>query len=506
MMNYFVLENLFTFNSGTEHATIKRTQLFNQSGLPAKIVTRNYNRFLDNDRDKTGLSAADVVNMYDYFQGTVNVTRVPRPLRLLQQFPLDEYHIVAEDANVSWLKKAGRNIARIEVMPATVGIVNTVTYYDRFDNPTVRENFDWRGFKSSVDYFHPNGELARQRFLNLSGQTVLEITHMNISGQVSPTMWKLVNYKGHNYRFNFEDQLFLFFLNELSSADPQASFISDRRNLDYVVADMNASSKWAFLHDTHLTQPSKATSELLPAYVTVLETSSDKFTGILVLTDAQKAQLNERYPDLPVQVVADTFVTDEMLKRGEKRVRKPIILVSGRVAPDKRPEDAISIFKKVYEAIPETKLRFIGYPASAEYETELKDQVKKAGIEAAVEFAGYKTGDDLSREYEEAQVLLNTSSHEGLGMHLIEAQAAGLPVVSYNVPYGPAVLVKNGVNGVLAPTGNQSALAEALIDLFNDDDQWLSMHKSALEKAQGYSAGNAIKTFKGVVARSGVGV
>ena len=67
-------------------------------------------------------------------------------------------------------------LARINVMPATVGLVNDILYYDRFGNTTARENYDWRGFKSSVDYFHPNGALAVQSF-EQDGVPVIDDTH-----------------------------------------------------------------------------------------------------------------------------------------------------------------------------------------------------------------------------------------------------------------------------------------------------------------------------------------
>jgi len=179
-MNFFISENIFSFNSGTEHAQIKRTKLFNAFNDAAKYVTRNYNRLLDRDLKAVGLTPDVVLNMYDFFQGTTDIKRVEQNLRLLKMLPLDTYHIVADGPNQSFLNHNGRRIATITVMPETVGLVNEVIFEDRAGNPTIRENWDWRGFKSSVDTFHPDGSLATQRFLNLKGDVVLEITHMAI--------------------------------------------------------------------------------------------------------------------------------------------------------------------------------------------------------------------------------------------------------------------------------------------------------------------------------------
>ena len=134
MMNYFVSENVFTFNSGTEHAQAKRVQLFTEQGQSAQYVTRNYNRFLARDAETIGLHAEQVLNMYDFFQGVTDVPREEVSLRLLPQIPLDEYHIEGHGPNYSTINHAGRELARINVMPATVGLVNDIVYYDRYGN------------------------------------------------------------------------------------------------------------------------------------------------------------------------------------------------------------------------------------------------------------------------------------------------------------------------------------------------------------------------------------
>ena len=67
-MNYFVNENIFSMNSGTEFSAAQRLRLFKDHDVPAKILTRNYNPLLIDDLKRVKLTQSDVLNMYDYFQ------------------------------------------------------------------------------------------------------------------------------------------------------------------------------------------------------------------------------------------------------------------------------------------------------------------------------------------------------------------------------------------------------------------------------------------------------
>ncbi|WP_288530798.1 glycosyltransferase [uncultured Secundilactobacillus sp.] len=499
-MNYFISENIFAFNSGTEHSQAKRTLLFNKMGASAKYVTRDYNRFLARNAATLGLDRAQVLNMYDFFQGRTDVVRVEQPLRLLKQIPLDHYHIVSDNPNYSVIQHAGVPIARVNVMPATVGLVGDITYYDRFGNSTVRENWDWRGFRSSIDYFHPNGQLGVRRILNAVGETVIEITHMNVDGKLQPTMWKLLNYKGHNFRFNTEDQLFLFFLNERLMTDPEALVISDRRSLDYVLADVSAvHNKWAYLHDIHVVnekEPLKG--RLFEAYVPVLESRAKDFAGVFVATEAQKHDIEQRFPKLTVVVAPDTVVNQARLDVGlppEPKQDHHILWV-GRLSPERRPEEALKAFTTVVKNVSDATLEFRGYPASAAYLTELKQLADQLGVIDDVSFGEYVTGQALAKRYQNAAVLLQTASGEGFGMTITEGFSYGVPAVAYDVRYGIKDQIRDGENGFLVQNGSTSILAARLTEILTNDALRKAMRQSAFDTAQTHTEKAVFKAWK----------
>lgn len=100
-MIYMVGENVFTFNSGTEFSQMQRLKAFKRNGIEAKLLVRNYNRFLYRDASRAGLAKDDYINMYDYFQGVVGLERKKQELRLLDSIPLTKYHVVGIDNNLT---------------------------------------------------------------------------------------------------------------------------------------------------------------------------------------------------------------------------------------------------------------------------------------------------------------------------------------------------------------------------------------------------------------------
>ena len=72
-MFYFINEYILGKNSSVEHAAMKRVKLFNNQKTPAKIVTKMYDRLLHQTIGKFGVDNDEVLNMFDYFQGTTEM-------------------------------------------------------------------------------------------------------------------------------------------------------------------------------------------------------------------------------------------------------------------------------------------------------------------------------------------------------------------------------------------------------------------------------------------------
>jgi poly(glycerol-phosphate) alpha-glucosyltransferase len=106
--------------------------------------------------------------------------------------------------------------------------------------------------------------------------------------------------------------------------------------------------------------------------------------------------------------------------------------------------------------------------------------------EARVTLHGYRPG--ASRELAGASFLLLTSRSEGLPLVLVEAMANGCLPIAYDVPYGPADIIRSGHNGFLVPAGNVAALTAAIEHLLGlPADRVAALRRNAIRTAERYS-------------------
>ena len=71
-------------------------------------------------------------------------------------------------------------------------------------------------------------------------------------------------------------------------------------------------------------------------------------------------------------------------------------------------------------------------------------------------------------------------------MVLLEANACGLPVISFDVPAGPQTIIKDEVNGFLIPNHQDEEMAQRIVDYLNNKKLKKQMGLNAKEMAKNY--------------------
>jgi len=158
----------------------------------------------------------------------------------------------------------------------------------------------------------------------------------------------------------------------------------------------------------------------------------------------------------------------------------------GWLIPIKGVTHLVNAMARVVEQHPKSILVLVGKgDEKGEEEIKLKEQVERAGLADKVRFLGWRP--DVDEIMGCFDIFVLPSLNEGMGRVLVEAMAAGLPIVASRVG-GIPDLVKDGRNGLLVPPADASALAKAISDLLAEKKNRNRMGKAGKKMCRPYSA------------------
>jgi glycosyltransferase involved in cell wall biosynthesis len=139
-----------------------------------------------------------------------------------------------------------------------------------------------------------------------------------------------------------------------------------------------------------------------------------------------------------------------------------LVLFCSRLDPQKRPVEAVEAFGQVAEEFPRAHLVCVG---SGSEEGRVMARAADLGISSRVHLAGYRT--DVPDWLAAATVWLLPTERENFSVALLEALAAGCPVVTTDCPGNDEVLV-HGENAITFTVGDVNGAANGLRQLLAD--------------------------------------
>jgi len=158
----------------------------------------------------------------------------------------------------------------------------------------------------------------------------------------------------------------------------------------------------------------------------------------------------------------------------------------GWLIPIKGVTYLVSAMARILEQHPKSLLVLVGKgDDKGNEEINLKEQVERAGLADKVRFLGWRS--DVDEIMGCFDIFVLPSLNEGMGRVLVEAMAAGLPIVASRVG-GIPDLVKDGQNGLLVPPVDTPALENAISALLEDKKKRKRMGKAGKKMCRPYSA------------------
>jgi glycosyltransferase involved in cell wall biosynthesis len=163
---------------------------------------------------------------------------------------------------------------------------------------------------------------------------------------------------------------------------------------------------------------------------------------------------------------------DEAFFKIDQKSELGRILFVGRLILRKGVHTLLQAFADLHKQYPELTLRLAGSGISSndsrDYCKKLKQFVAESNLSEAVIFLGEIDRTALLEEYSKCSVFVLSSVLETAPVVIMEAMAAGKPVVSTDAG-GARYLVEDGKSGFIVPINNTEALATALKRIFHND-------------------------------------
>ena len=161
-----------------------------------------------------------------------------------------------------------------------------------------------------------------------------------------------------------------------------------------------------------------------------------------------------------------------------------LLLYVGRLSAEKQ----IERIRPVLDALPHARLALVG-------DGPHRQQLEKVFAGSATTFLGYLGGEDLASAYASADAFLFPSSTETLGLVLLEAMAAGCPVVGANRGGIPDI-VTDGVNGCLYDPDSPASLTAATERLLASTEQRQALRLAARAEAERWGWAGATQQLR----------
>ena len=250
--------------------------------------------------------------------------------------------------------------------------------------------------------------------------------------------------------------------------------------------------------------------DYLPAQAVVLVRQLAKTLPDAVIANSESTLATLQLPAGQGTVVPSYFISsgsavgERSLNQDEHRRTDPSLVVGlvGRIAPWKGQHVFLRAFSQAFPEGPERAV-IVGAPLfgqdEAAYADGLKSLAEELEVAGRVDFRRFRS--DVAGEFEKMDIAVHASIvPEPFGLVVVEAMAAGLPVVAADAG-GPAEIITDEVDGLLYPLGDVEALAATLRRLAGDASWRARLGAAARERASNFTPESVVARLMHVYER-----
>lgn len=205
-----------------------------------------------------------------------------------------------------------------------------------------------------------------------------------------------------------------------------------------------------------------------------------KAGAVTAISAEQVALAHRTMPDLPLVTIPNGVDTNSFGPAARAPGRPFTMICVARLIERKGQHHLLQAFARLRAVSSEPMaLIFVG---TGDAESQLRELAEHLKVTEAVTFRGFVPREHMPRVYQEADIFVLPSQHEGMSIALLEAMASGLPVIVTDTG-GTAELVTQGANGEIVPWADVPTLTTALQRLLKDGEHRTRMGEESRHRA-----------------------
>ena len=275
------------------------------------------------------------------------------------------------------------------------------------------------------------------------------------------------------------------------------------RNIPYVISLHGGIFDMPHSEEESFTQPTKKTIEWgkilgwLVGSRNVLEDAD----AIICVGESEREKIRKKFPNKRVYYLPNGVNPEQFAEGNGQRFRKAhgilkdevLITTVGRIDPQKNQRFVVELLPNILTKFPRTKLLLIGHVTNESYKESILQTAKQLGVEDRVQIICGLAPDstDLVDAYHASDLFLLPSVHEPFGIVILEAWAAGLPVIASRVGGIPA-FVEDGKDGILFDSNNPDDLLAKLTQTLDQPNRMKELAAQGKSKAQSQYSWKAV--------------
>jgi accessory Sec system glycosylation protein GtfA len=483
-------------SSGVEYAQAYRAKVLRNIGKEAKFIFTDMfpKENIEHMTANIGFLDSEVIWLYTFFTD-FKIAPVSYTLEKLEaSFRDRKYTFSRTGKTAKYVFEGNNNFYTVYLADEKKDLVHRVEIVS--DGCLIRKDYYTYGRVYS-EYYAPldhKAHLYQRRFFNEDGSVAYEeITDNDV-----------VMYQFPDRLLCSKEELVGYMVSRLGLTESDIVIIDRTTGIGQaILQNANPARVGIIIHADHFSEGSTDENNILWNNYYEYAFSQHRHVDFYVAaTDAQSNLLREQcsnYMGVTPNVVTIPVGSVKELKKPTGGRRPYSLITASRLANEKHVDWLVSAVIAARESIPEITLDIYGEGAEKE---NLEKMIIRENAAGYIRLMGQQ---DLTEVYQNYEAYVSGSTSEGFGLTLLEAVAAGLPLIGFDVRYGNQTFIDDGENGYLIPVNDHmrgkertQELSERIIRLFTEADME-AFHRHSYEKARAYLTSEVEKRWKELI-------